>query len=69
MTTKDKLKKEYFDLMRRSVQLGAQFPHPDDVDLNDPKAVASVMVLLRESEKVKDEMAKLTKRIARLPRC
>jgi hypothetical protein len=49
----------YFQLMQRSITIGLLFPKPEDVDPDDPVAMAEVTVLLREFNKCNDEMEEL----------
>jgi len=52
-------KAKYFALMQRSITIGLLFPKPEDVDPDDPVAMAEVTVLLREFNKVNDEMQEI----------
>ena len=68
MTTpsRDELRTQYFDLMRRANEIGVQIPRPEDFDVSDAQAVASVKVLLREHSKVLAQLGRLTKKINKL---
>jgi hypothetical protein len=58
MTTpsQSELKTKYFALMERAVQIGLLFPDINNIDPSNPEAIAEVAILLKEFNKVNDEI-------------
>jgi hypothetical protein len=62
MTHGDDRKQKYFALMARYNQLGRLLPAPDDLDPDDPTAVAEAGLILAEMNATQTKMDALPKR-------
>jgi hypothetical protein len=62
MTHGDERKQKYFALMGRYNQLGRLLPAPDDLDADDPAAVAEARLILAEMNATQAKMDALSKR-------
>jgi hypothetical protein len=65
--SKEQLRQEYLHLMRRANAIGSLLPAANDVDVDDPCAMAGVLVILREYDRAIDQLARVSVKINRLP--